>query len=72
MGLFSFVTRVGVCVCVVGCNGERENFCSWHACGQSMEEDLGAKLLSKLSALWASWRVNLKSPERSAQFGEAC
>ena len=45
-----------------------------HGCGQSVEENLGSKLLSKLPAMLTFWRINLKSPEIiSAQFeGEAC
>lgn len=77
MGLFSFVTCLGVCVCVRARAWwvvmERTS-ARGHGCGQSVEENLGSKLLSKLPAMLTSWRINLKSPESiSAQFaGEAC
>lgn len=60
--VFSFVTCL-VCVCVRGGLYWRERTSRGHGCGQSMEEDLGSKLLSKFRATSASWRVNLKSPE---------
>lgn len=73
--VFSFVTCLGVCVraygCVVGCNGERTS-AHGHRCGQSVEKDLGSKLLSKFSVMSAFRRANLNSPEMRAQFGEAC
>ena len=73
MGLCFPLLLALVCVCAVGCNGERE-LLHGYGCGQSVEEDLGSKLLSELPAVSASWKVNLKSQEIiCAQFeGEAC
>ena len=66
--------RVRVCACVCVCVCVCARALAWwvvmertsargHGCGQSVEENLGSKLSSKLPAMLTSWRINLKSPE---------